>query len=32
MADGICDIDETHRPDFGQRLLEKIADEDILSK
>ncbi len=24
--------DETHRPDFGQRLLEKIADEDILSK
>jgi hypothetical protein len=22
--------DETHRPDFGQRLLEKVADEDIL--
>jgi NAD(P)-dependent dehydrogenase (short-subunit alcohol dehydrogenase family) len=21
---------ETHRPDFGQRILEKIADEDVL--
>jgi len=24
--------DETHRPDFGQRILEKVADEDMLSK
>lgn len=24
--------DETHRPDFGQRMLEKIADEDVLVK